>query len=307
MNNTKTKQNPKYKNETYFELNSVEFGNWTMIPNSIFDDKDLSYKAVGIYCQILRYQNSEEHKIYVTSLSSYKKDGRDGIQAGLKELIAKGFLERESNRDEHGKITGVKYIVHATPIKVDPEEKNKKTTKKKTEPAKKSTKKKIEKVEIKEEVKEEVVKDEVVTKEVECESFKFFRENIKQTSLVRYEKNKIKKLIEMSSEEVVIKAMEVSIDHNASNLGYIERLVYDWLSKGLTTSLQIDDMLNQWKTTNIKAKAKKEEKVINLAENKNYKNKNIENNNTLRFNNFDAREYDYSSLERKLLGWDNEE
>ena len=68
----------------------------------------------------------------------------------------------------------------------------------------------------------------------------------------------------------------------------------------------IDGILTNWNKNNIKTL-----EDIALKDTKNIKNtkyqKNYNNNEKapLKFNNFEGREYDYDSLEKKLLGWDN--
>lgn len=71
----------------------------------------------------------------------------------------------------------------------------------------------------------------------------------------------------------------------------------------------IDGILTNWNKNNIKTL-----EDIALKDSKNLKNtkyqKSYSNNNDkspLKFNNFEAREYDYDSLEKKLLGWDNDD
>lgn len=73
----------------------------------------------------------------------------------------------------------------------------------------------------------------------------------------------------------------------------------------------IDGILSSWHKNNLKtmqAIEEKETKFKNLAVNKNYTNINNKNNKPpLNFNNFEARDYDYDSLEKKLLGWDSDD
>ena len=51
---------------------------------------------------------------------------------------------------------------------------------------------------------------------------------------------------------------------------------------------------------------KKEASYKNNQSNRNFTSKQPEVN-PLKFNNFEAREYDYDSLEKKLLGWDKDD
>lgn len=71
----------------------------------------------------------------------------------------------------------------------------------------------------------------------------------------------------------------------------------------------IDGILGKWNKSNIKTLediALKDNKPTN--KNNNYQRPSYNNEKPpLKFNNFEAREYDYDSLEKKLLGWDNDD
>lgn len=104
-----------YMNQTSFEFGGF-VDNYTTIDNTILNEKSISAKAVGIYCKIVQYRNSSKHKIYVNSLTSAFKDGRQSILSGLKELEELGYLSKIRLRDTKGRMCGYKYFVYATPI-----------------------------------------------------------------------------------------------------------------------------------------------------------------------------------------------
>ena len=106
----------KFSNETHFELGGDFKEGFTVVPNYILNNKNLSYKALGLYVQILQYQNSPTHKIYVKSLMTYKTDRESSISSGIKELMSEGFLTREAIRNERGQMQGYRYTVHAKPV-----------------------------------------------------------------------------------------------------------------------------------------------------------------------------------------------
>lgn len=104
----------KFNNETEF-IFSNEFVGFTTIPNYIFQCKELSYRAVGVYCSILQFQNSPSHSITIKGLSSNHKEGRDAVAKAIDELIKTGFLEKIQAR-ENGKFKGMLYKVYMKPI-----------------------------------------------------------------------------------------------------------------------------------------------------------------------------------------------
>lgn len=71
----------------------------------------------------------------------------------------------------------------------------------------------------------------------------------------------------------------------------------------------IDGILTNWNKNNIKTLEDVALKDVKNTKNAKYtKNYNTNNEKApLKFNNFEGREYDYDSLEKKLLGWDNDD
>lgn len=70
----------------------------------------------------------------------------------------------------------------------------------------------------------------------------------------------------------------------------------------------IDGILTNWFNNNIKTLEDVALKDKQFKGNNNYKKNNYNKNNSSNgFNNFEARSYDYEALERKLLGWDNDD
>ena len=74
------------KNETYFEFDNDLSQGFTTVPNYILNDTRLSFKAVGVYVQILQYRNTGKHKVYLKSLANYRKDRKTAVSTALKEL-----------------------------------------------------------------------------------------------------------------------------------------------------------------------------------------------------------------------------
>lgn len=104
-----------FYNETYFEFDEAFEDPWTRVPNAILDDVRISAKAVGIYTKIVRFQNSKNHKIYISSITKQLKDGKDSIRSGIKELMDLGYISRKKIRNDKGNILGYKYTVYVKP------------------------------------------------------------------------------------------------------------------------------------------------------------------------------------------------
>lgn len=102
------------------------------------------------------------------------------------------------------------------------------------------------------------------------------------------------------SRDILIKAIELACFNNKKSLSYIKTVIYDWNNKGLDTVEKVERYLAEWITTNKKAKENYEKKIRKQAVQKN-------NNEKIGFNNFESRKYDYDSLEKKLLGWEEDD
>lgn len=103
-------------NETYFEFDGILDVGFTTVPNTILNDKRLSFKSIGVYVQILQYRNTGSHKVYLKSLSNYRSDKKTAVSSALKELETCGYISKEYIRNEKGQMQGMKYIVRINPI-----------------------------------------------------------------------------------------------------------------------------------------------------------------------------------------------
>ncbi|ACO84602.1 DnaD domain protein [Clostridium botulinum] len=96
-----------------------------------------------------------------------------------------------------------------------------------------------------------------------------------------------KKIIVWSNKfsyDVIVMAIEEAIFNNIKNIGYIEKILDTWFSRGLTSIEDIKSYKARWEEK--KKKIKSKENTVD------------------RWNDFEQREYDFEKLERKLLGWE---
>lgn len=70
---------------------------YTHVNNEIFHDRELSYKAKGLFCQMLSLPDNWDFK--ENSIKALATDGIRSVRSGLKELIEKGYLVREPIRE----------------------------------------------------------------------------------------------------------------------------------------------------------------------------------------------------------------
>lgn len=77
--------------------------NFTTVSNQIFKDTRLSFKAKGLFCQILSLP--ENWQFTVNGLCALADDGRDGVKHGLEELKKYGYLVWNQEKQQ-GKFVG---------------------------------------------------------------------------------------------------------------------------------------------------------------------------------------------------------
>lgn len=90
--------------------------NFTIIPNDVLRDENLTYRARGILCYLL----SQPCDWTVSShrLRREATEGRDAIRAALKELMNAGYLRRDREQDARG-LWQTHYTVVAEPWRFD--------------------------------------------------------------------------------------------------------------------------------------------------------------------------------------------
>ena len=103
---------------------------YTVIDNTIFRDKTLSNKALGMLCRMLSLPDGWEFS--VMGLVALSNDGKSGVMSQLDELEEHGYLARNQVRID-GKIAGVEYVVSETKMSEKPYAENQHTEKQHTE------------------------------------------------------------------------------------------------------------------------------------------------------------------------------
>lgn len=87
--------------------------NYTVISNYHLRDKNLSLRTIGLLSIILSLPEDWDYS--QAGLAAIVKDGVDSVRSGIQELEKYGYLERERERDENGRMRGTIYRVYETP------------------------------------------------------------------------------------------------------------------------------------------------------------------------------------------------
>ena len=82
-------------------INKSTNKNFTQIPNDVFHNENLSYKAVGLLGMLL--SNKEGWCSYIKTLVNRHTDGIASVKSGLQELEKEGYLVRIKYRDKKKK------------------------------------------------------------------------------------------------------------------------------------------------------------------------------------------------------------
>lgn len=88
---------------------------FTVLPNDLFRDKKLSWKALGLLVYMLHLR--EDFSLNLSWLTNQKKTGRDAMRSGLKELESEGYLTIRRERGKQGKYQRVIWEVTDSPSK----------------------------------------------------------------------------------------------------------------------------------------------------------------------------------------------
>ena len=101
--------------------------NYTVLSNYHFREKGMSLKAKGLLSLMLSLPENWDYS--AAGLVTLSKDGKDSVNAALKELEKFGYLKRTQAFDENGKFGGYNYEIFERPTAATREEATPKTEK----------------------------------------------------------------------------------------------------------------------------------------------------------------------------------
>ncbi|KPI53106.1 replication protein [Clostridioides difficile] len=269
-----------FNNETYFHINFDD--PFTRVPNTILDNKNLSYSAIGVVTQMLRFQRSGSHKVYAKSLISYRKDSKTKVSNALKELMQEGFVIRTQIRDKKGQMKGYRYDIFDTPQSVNSES-IENTESQPCADFPTPVKPEAGKTEVGEtgswqnrgreigNIKENSIKKKIGLKENDITTIVINEqsESDKTVYIKKYFEKYIgvitpNNFIELMSYlddgmelEVVIRAIDEAIANGVKNYKYVKTILNNWIEAGVKTSLELTEYQNEFER---KKKSKQEKK-----------------------------------------------
>ena len=88
-------------------------GNFTTILNELFQKKDVSAKAKGVYVYLLTLP--DDWQIYMSEVCTHFTEGKGSIESAIKELERLGYIKKEKRKGERGRFEGWDYTVYESP------------------------------------------------------------------------------------------------------------------------------------------------------------------------------------------------
>jgi hypothetical protein len=97
------------------KLKKVWSGKFTMISNEIFDDWRLSYKEIGLYCNMMKFPDDWDFSI--RNLAARHREKRDAVKTGLDKLLEYGYVSRQEQqaRKDKGRFGSYYYVIYEDP------------------------------------------------------------------------------------------------------------------------------------------------------------------------------------------------
>jgi uncharacterized phage protein (TIGR02220 family) len=92
----------------------VKDKDYTTINNTIFKDKGISCKTKGFFATIMSLPPDWDFS--VNGIKAILLEGKSSVYSFIDELEANGYLTKNTNRDDYGKIVGIDYTFFETPI-----------------------------------------------------------------------------------------------------------------------------------------------------------------------------------------------
>ena len=99
-----------------FRVNKT--GDYTVICNTHFKEKEMSLKAKGLLSLMLSLPDEWDYS--VNGLAALSKDGKDSVMNTLTELEQFGYLKRTKLCDEKGRYAGYDYDIYEKPQTENP-------------------------------------------------------------------------------------------------------------------------------------------------------------------------------------------
>ncbi|MFF5994250.1 DnaD domain protein [Lysinibacillus sp. KU-BSD001] len=231
---------------------------YTTINNTSIHDKRLSWKAKGIHVFML--SRPDDWVFYNEELQDWAKDGRDSFLSGLTELKKYGYVRKERRRNDDGKFDYITVVYEVPqqdlpspekpytekPCTDNPSTGNPLTEKPLTEnPQLLSTNKPS--TNTLSTNKQNTNKQNVVVEATPANQnpFDFYHANGFGLTMNDITRQKILAWCEDLSDELVVYAMQISMERNKVSWSYAEGILKKWVAKHVKSIADVHALLAQ--------------------------------------------------------------
>ena len=301
---------------------------FTQVSNNALRDNSISLKAKGLYALIQSYITLEDFTLYKNYLKKQCKEGEKSFESAWKELKNAGYLIQyrlqDDTLDENNKKKMTFFYEYELLDSKDIElamkvhaSQNRKSKEEKSHTLKKEGMGKNQKaIPTKKEGMgngyngeggtynniDPINTDFNNTYSEEEETFQGIISKIESNLEIKLNKKKkeiINNLLKSYSIELFNKALDIALlKSNNDIISYVQSTLQDWSKKGLTSSVEVENMIRNRKVKTDKIKEIREKNIDNKSKN----NYNL--NKSDKFNDFDQRNYtkeDFKRLEDELF------
>ncbi|PIJ99200.1 DnaD domain protein [Lysinibacillus sphaericus] len=205
----------------------VKNDNFVVLDKGFLNNDQLSWKAKGLLAYMLSLP--DDWDFCLTDLATRSKCGRDGTASIVNELIREGYLQKVQERAKDGKFSKVEFVVFEVSNRAaQPSTGYPSTAAPQTE---KPT-----------QLNNKLLNNQLLNNKddnQQSQTAYYFFEQQGFGSLSAYMTAKIHSWLNIFSEEIVIHAMKLAVEHNVLCWRYVEKILQNWHHKQLKTMADI--------------------------------------------------------------------
>ncbi|MGE7793939.1 DnaD domain protein [Lysinibacillus fusiformis] len=218
----------------------VKNENFVVLDKGFLNDDQLSWKAKGLLAYMLSLP--DDWDFCLTDLATRSKCGREATANIINELILAGYLQKVQGRTKDGKFGKVEFVVFEVSKRaVQPSTGYPSTAAPQTEKPTQLNNKLLNNQLLKN-------KDD----DQPLHTADYFYEQQGFGSLSAYITAKIHSWLTIFSEEIVIHAMKLAVEHNVLRWRYVEKILQNWHHKQLKTMADIASDQRRFQAKKIK-------------------------------------------------------
>jgi len=200
----------------------VKKQNFVVLDKAFLNDGQLSWKAKGLLAYMLSLPDDWHFRL--ADLATRSKCGREATASIIAELIEAGYLQKVQKRAKDGKFGKVEFFVYEAPKRVAMPSTATPSTEKPT-------------LLNNELLNKQLLKDRD-DKQSTTTAYHFFEQQGFGT-LTAYITSKIRHWLTMFSEEMVIHAMKLAVEHNVLRWRYVEKILQNWCNQNIKSLADI--------------------------------------------------------------------